>query len=325
MTNRCRPRPPGAAGRGERSASVVAREPAAPGKGGGSAATVSPGVEGSAGVEEHTGVEEQTGTEEQAGSDDYALALARVRAALERHAGESDAGPAGAAPADGGDADTGDAETGDGETAGAETGDGPLARLVRIFGLAPFERDVLMLCAGMELDASFAPLCASAQVDPGRAYPTFGLALAVPGSADRGGGTGRAAQRVVRSSGAGPRAARRGQLTGRGAAHHLGGPRRELTDQLAWGVGGGVQVSLRAVRQSATGRSYLPHISAVLRTSAAFEGASVLRSSRTLSSSPVRAWPPDEIAQSFRTIWLAPIPAAHQGTSSPNRRCTVRI
>jgi hypothetical protein len=34
------------------------------------------------------------------------------------------------------------------------------------------------LCAGIELDSSFAPLCAAAQQDPSRTYPTFSLALA---------------------------------------------------------------------------------------------------------------------------------------------------
>jgi hypothetical protein len=46
------------------------------------------------------------------------------------------------------------------------------------FRLSTFERDVLLLCAGCELDASFAKLCASAQGDERRVHPTFGLALA---------------------------------------------------------------------------------------------------------------------------------------------------
>jgi len=46
------------------------------------------------------------------------------------------------------------------------------------FGLSAFERDVLLLCAGVELDASFAALCTAAQGDARRPYPTFGLALA---------------------------------------------------------------------------------------------------------------------------------------------------
>jgi hypothetical protein len=46
------------------------------------------------------------------------------------------------------------------------------------FGLSPFERDLLLQCAGVELDSGFAQLCATAQGDPQRAYPTFSLALA---------------------------------------------------------------------------------------------------------------------------------------------------
>ena len=53
-----------------------------------------------------------------------------------------------------------------------------LERLCGTFGLSSFERDVLLLCAGMELDSSFPQLCASAQGDPTRAFPTFSLALA---------------------------------------------------------------------------------------------------------------------------------------------------
>ena len=46
------------------------------------------------------------------------------------------------------------------------------------FGLSPFERDVVLLCAGVELDASFGAACAAAHGDPRRTQPTFGLALA---------------------------------------------------------------------------------------------------------------------------------------------------
>ncbi len=51
-------------------------------------------------------------------------------------------------------------------------------RLVDCFGLSTFERDVLLLCAGVELDAKFASLCATAQSNPQRSYATFSLALA---------------------------------------------------------------------------------------------------------------------------------------------------
>jgi len=51
------------------------------------------------------------------------------------------------------------------------------------FELSPFERDVLVMCAAMELDGTFAHACADAHGDPARAYPTFGLALAaLPGA-----------------------------------------------------------------------------------------------------------------------------------------------
>lgn len=52
-----------------------------------------------------------------------------------------------------------------------------LDTLCSVFGLSAFEQDVLLMCAGMELDSSFPALCASAQ-GHSRAYPTFSLALA---------------------------------------------------------------------------------------------------------------------------------------------------
>ena len=47
------------------------------------------------------------------------------------------------------------------------------------FGLSSFEREVLVLSAGVDLDGSFAALCAEVNGDPARPYPTFGLALAM--------------------------------------------------------------------------------------------------------------------------------------------------
>jgi hypothetical protein len=52
-----------------------------------------------------------------------------------------------------------------------------LETLCRLFGLSPFERAVLLMCAGMELDSKFAGVCANANGDPRRDYPTFSLAL----------------------------------------------------------------------------------------------------------------------------------------------------
>ncbi len=61
----------------------------------------------------------------------------------------------------------------------AAAGDAPaLDRLISTFLLSPFERDILLLCAGVELDGELAPLCAAVQGDPSCPYPTFSLALA---------------------------------------------------------------------------------------------------------------------------------------------------
>jgi len=50
--------------------------------------------------------------------------------------------------------------------------------LTATFGLSAFERGILLLCSGMELDFRIARLCAAGQGDPQRAFPTFSLALA---------------------------------------------------------------------------------------------------------------------------------------------------
>jgi hypothetical protein len=53
-----------------------------------------------------------------------------------------------------------------------------LDKLCRMFALSSFERDLLLLCAGMELSGDFARLCSVAHSDAQRAYPTLSLALA---------------------------------------------------------------------------------------------------------------------------------------------------
>lgn len=61
-----------------------------------------------------------------------------------------------------------------------DSGSAPaLESLCESFRLSPFERAIILLCAGIELDSSFAPLCAAAQGDPARNYPTFSLAFSV--------------------------------------------------------------------------------------------------------------------------------------------------
>ncbi len=52
-----------------------------------------------------------------------------------------------------------------------------LVVLCKRLGLSHFERDVLLLCIALELDTRIAALCARAQDDPNKPYPTFALAL----------------------------------------------------------------------------------------------------------------------------------------------------
>lgn len=54
-----------------------------------------------------------------------------------------------------------------------------LEEVCGIFSLSDFERDLLLLCAGLELDASFSVLCGAACGDAEKSYPTFGLAITV--------------------------------------------------------------------------------------------------------------------------------------------------
>ena len=65
--------------------------------------------------------------------------------------------------------------------ANAEKVDPPPALLIAAerFGLSVFERNVLLLCIGMELDPALGGLCARANDDPDRPYPTFALALSL--------------------------------------------------------------------------------------------------------------------------------------------------
>ncbi len=53
-----------------------------------------------------------------------------------------------------------------------------LEGLVRLFGLTPFERDLLLLSAASELDSAFAALIGKLNNDPVRQQPSFSLALA---------------------------------------------------------------------------------------------------------------------------------------------------
>ncbi len=118
-----------------------------------------------------------------AGNQRYLMAvLARVREALQAHAARGGSAGPGLTREPAGDAEG--APDPAPEAIAAGMADPPaLVQLCAAFGLTPFERDLLMLCAGVELDAAVAPLCAQAQGDPQRSHPTFSLALAaLPGA-----------------------------------------------------------------------------------------------------------------------------------------------
>ncbi|MFM5981239.1 MAG: ATP-binding protein [Sphaerospermopsis kisseleviana] len=53
-----------------------------------------------------------------------------------------------------------------------------LEQICKLFGLTSFERDILLMCACMEFYGDFAAVCALAQGDSQRVYPTLSLALA---------------------------------------------------------------------------------------------------------------------------------------------------
>jgi hypothetical protein len=95
-------------------------------------------------------------------------ALADVRTALQRHAAHTGSLPT---------IEIAEAQERD-EHIDPPHAPSALDVLCTTFHLSPFERAIVLLCAGMELDASFASLCAAAQGDISRSYPTFSLALA---------------------------------------------------------------------------------------------------------------------------------------------------
>jgi hypothetical protein len=63
------------------------------------------------------------------------------------------------------------------ERAGGGSPPPALIGLGQLLGLSRFEQEILLLCAGMELDTRFPALCARAQDNPDRPYPTFALAM----------------------------------------------------------------------------------------------------------------------------------------------------
>lgn len=98
-------------------------------------------------------------------------ALAEIRTALQRHAAHSGSLAVLAAEI----VEVPDAD----ETISQQFTSSALEMLCTTFHLSSFERAIVLLCAGIELDSSFAGLCAAAQGDESRRYPTFSLALAI--------------------------------------------------------------------------------------------------------------------------------------------------
>ncbi len=88
-------------------------------------------------------------------------AIRRIRDLLERHQADAPADEAG-----------GTAPPPDWMSA-------PLQRLCSIFQLSPFERDIVLLCASMELDPGVGPLCAAIHGDERRPHPSFQVGLQV--------------------------------------------------------------------------------------------------------------------------------------------------
>jgi hypothetical protein len=89
-------------------------------------------------------------------------AVAAIRAALEAHIARAEGAPA-PSPR---------------EPAEPRPTPSALDLLCSTFGLSGFERAILVLCASVELDWKMSGLCAAAQGDSARPYPTFSLAMA---------------------------------------------------------------------------------------------------------------------------------------------------
>jgi hypothetical protein len=104
-------------------------------------------------------------------------ALGEVRQALTHHAAQHQASTTTASSS--GTASSSNEEPAPlASMAAAMTQPPALETLCTLFKLSAFERGLLLLCAGVELVADFAALCAAAQDDVQRNYVTFGLALA---------------------------------------------------------------------------------------------------------------------------------------------------
>jgi len=100
-------------------------------------------------------------------------ALSVVRARLVRHALAQELEP----PTEGANIDAALAALSEAEA--AMPAPSALESLCDAFRLSAFERDVLLCCASLDLGTGFGPLFAAVNGDPRRAWPTFGLTLAM--------------------------------------------------------------------------------------------------------------------------------------------------
>lgn len=107
-----------------------------------------------------------------------AASVAVVRHALERNRAEASRSAAGPESRAGADDELLSPKSAVQAARDLMTAPPALEVLCELFGLSVFERDVLLLSAAVELNGDFAAICATAQGDPSRNYPTFSLALA---------------------------------------------------------------------------------------------------------------------------------------------------
>lgn len=95
-------------------------------------------------------------------------AIGEIRSALEKSFVPTEAAAAG----------TEESEAGESAHETACSPPFALDALCTAFDLSSFERKILLMCAGAELDSRFAGIYGAAHGDPRRSYPSFGLALA---------------------------------------------------------------------------------------------------------------------------------------------------
>ncbi|KUN67113.1 AAA family ATPase [Streptomyces canus] len=108
------------------------------------------------------GTYEQSAAQADPGSSTLTAEIRRVLARVDAHAARVTEG-SGRAP---------------GTELAPGPGAAPLDALTACFSLTPFERDLVLLTAAIELEPTTAARCAAACGDPERAFPTFSLALA---------------------------------------------------------------------------------------------------------------------------------------------------